>query len=281
MLLVCDSGSTKADWLLYDGKEVKGPFHTVGFNPLFHSTEFVFHTMQAASEFKEFADKVTEVKFFGAGCSNPSSKETVAAGLRSYFLNAHVYVEHDLLACAYATCGNEPGISCILGTGSNACWFDGKEVHEGNFGLGYILGDEGSGSYLGKKLLTHYLYGMLPKEVAEDFYNSFKLDKVSIVNQVYKQPNANVWLASFAKFIGKHQENPAIAKMIQDSFRDFLVITVCNYPDYKNKLVHFVGSIAFLYQRELKLVADSLDIKIGKIIKQPIDDLMNYYIQQR
>ncbi|MFM7015950.1 MAG: N-acetylglucosamine kinase [Bacteroidota bacterium] len=280
MLLVCDSGSTKADWLLYDGKDIKGPYHTMGFNPLFHSTEFVYQSLQNAKEFESIADKITEVKFFGAGCSSPSSKETIAAGLRLYFNNAQIAVEHDLLACAYATCGDHPGISCILGTGSNACWFDGVEVHESNFGLGYILGDEGSGSYLGKKLLTHYLYGMLPEEIANDFYETYHLDRNSIINHVYKEPNANVWLASFAKFIGKHHNHPAIAKIIQNSFRDFLTVTVCNYPDYKNKIVHFVGSIAFLYQHDLKLVADSMDIKIGKIIKQPINDLMNYYIQQ-
>lgn len=280
MLLVCDSGSTKADWLLYDGTSVKGPFNTMGFNPFFHSSELVFDTLSQNAEMLAFAADVTEVKFFGAGCSSAEKKEQIAAGLRKFFAKADVLVDHDLLACAFATCGSEPGISCIIGTGSNSCWFDGVKVHERNYGMGYILGDEGSGAHLGKKLLTHFLYDLLPADVHQDFVDTYHLTRDSINDFVYKKPNPNVWLASFSKFFTKHRNNNYIHELLMNNFRDFMTLYVCNYPDYQNVKVHFVGSIAFYFEEELKDVAKELNVTIGNIVKQPVDGLMNYYIHK-
>lgn len=279
MYLVCDSGSTKADWLLYNGKDVDGPFHSIGFNPYFHTSDFVYSTLINNSELVAFSEVVDEVFFFGAGCSDEVKKETIAAGLRKFFPNAKVIVDHDLLASAYATCRSEAGIACIIGTGSNSCWFDGKKVHEKNYGLGYILGDEGSGSYFGKKLTTHFLYNLMPAEIHQDFLETYALNKNSIVDHVYKQPNPNVWLASFATFLSKHRSNEYIQKVIRTGLNEFLDLYVCNYPDYKNKMVHFVGSIAFYFEIELKEEANKKDITVGRIIKQPIQGLMDYYIE--
>jgi len=281
MLLVCDSGSTKADWLLYDGKKISGPFHSIGFNPFFHSSDFIFDTLNAGDSLASIADAVTEIYFFGAGCSSNQRKEIIAIGLRRYFPNAEVHVEHDLLAAAYASSGDEPGISCIIGTGSNSCWFDGKIVHEKNYGLGYVLGDEGSGSYFGKKLLTHFLYGLMPADIHEAFLNDYGLDRNAIIDRVYNQPNPNVWLASFARFLINHKENLYINNLIRNGLKEFLELYVIHYDDYKNKDVHFVGSIAFLLQDELIDEAKKLDIKVGTVIKQPIDSLMDYYINKR
>ncbi len=281
MLLVCDSGSTKADWLLADGNKVSGPFHTIGFNPFFHSTDFVFDTLSAEGSMAPISDAVTEIRFFGAGCSSPERNEIIAAGLRKYFPRAEVHVDHDLLACAYATCGDDPGISCIVGTGSNSCFFDGKEVHEKNYGLGYVLGDEGSGSYFGKKLLTHYLYGLMPTDLSEDFDSSYMLTKNAIIDHVYRKPNANVWLASFARFLSTHRTHPWMQQLIRQGMREFMELYVCNYENYQKLTVHFVGSIAFHFQDELKAVASSLNIRVGKIIKQPVEELMLYYLNKK
>lgn len=280
MLLVADSGSTKADWLMYDGKEITGPFHTMGFNPFFHSSDLVFDTMMNTPDMLRIREQITSVKFFGAGCSSPERNEIIASGLRRFFSKADVLVEHDLLACAIATCGDHPGISCIIGTGSNSCWFDGKEVHERNYGLGYILGDEGSGSWLGKKLLTYYLYGRLPENLAADFKSTYGLSKNDIINKVYKEPNANVWLASFTRFLSAHYEDTFVREMIRQSMRDFCELYVCDYPGYRDTRVHFVGSVAYIFRRELEEVAAEKGFNIGKVIKQPVDDLMAYYVKK-
>jgi N-acetylglucosamine kinase-like BadF-type ATPase len=280
MLLVADSGSTKADWLLFDGKNISGPLHTMGFNPFFHSTEVVFDTMMKSPEMLDIREKITAVKFFGAGCSSAERNEIIAAGLRRFFTNAEVLVEHDLLACALATCGDEAGISCIIGTGSNSCWFDGQEVHERNYGLGFILGDEGSGSWLGKKLLTFYLYGRLPEDLDAAFHAAYGLNKNDIINKVYKEPNANVWLASFTRFLSDHYDHPFVREMIRQSMSDFCDLYVCDYPNYRFVPVHFVGSVAFVFRRELEEVAAERGFHIGKIIKQPVDDLMAYFVKK-
>lgn len=280
MLLVADSGSTKADWLIYDGENITGPLHTMGFNPFFHSSELVFDTMMNTPEMLEIRQKVKAVKFFGAGCSSAERNEIIAAGLRKFFAHADVLVEHDLLACALATCGDQPGISCIIGTGSNSCWFDGVDVHERNYGLGYVLGDEGSGAWLGKKLLTYYLYGRLPKDLSEAFKTAYGLGKNDIIDRVYKEPNANVWLASFTRFYTAHYEHPVIRELVRQSMRDFCELYVCDYPNYKETEVHFVGSVAFIFQRELEEIAAEKGFRIGKVIKQPIDDLMAYFVRK-
>jgi glucosamine kinase len=277
MLLVADSGSTKADWLLYDGTTVSGPLHTMGFNPFFHTADTVMDAMMEHPEMVKLREKINSVKFFGAGCSSVQRNEIIASGLRSFFFNAEVLVEHDLLACALATCGDQPGIACIIGTGSNSCWFDGKEVFEKNYGLGYILGDEGSGSYFGKKLLTWFLYGRLPADLHAAFEAAYHLGKNDIIDKVYKEPNANVWLASFTRFLTSHYEHPFIKEMVREGMRDFCELYVCDYPNYKSVDVHFVGSVAFLFQKELHEVAAEKGFRIGKIIKQPIDDLMGYF----
>ena len=280
-MLVVESGSTKADWLLYDGKGIKGPFHTIGFNPVFHDEAAVVAELEKAEELGSFKDDIKEIHFFGAGCSSPELCQIIQRGLSRFFSKAQVHVGHDMLACALATCGTEPGIACIIGTGSNSCWFDGKDIQERNYGLGYVLGDEGSGSYFGKKLLTSFLYGLMPDELHQKFLVTYGLDKHTIIQKVYKEPGANVWLASFTRFLTTNMEHPYIHSLILQGMRDFCSLYVCGYPGYRDCKVHFVGSLSFLFRKELEQVAVELGFTIGKIIKQPVDDLMQYYIRLR
>jgi hypothetical protein len=187
-------------------------------------------------------------------------------------------VEHDLLACAYATYTGRPVISCIIGTGSNSCLFDGENLSEVVPALGYILGDEGSGSYFGKQLISSFLYHLLPKDIEADFIETYQLDKESLVNRIYREPNANVFIASFMPFIAKHKDSPFFRKMVTDGFKKFMEIHVCCYQDYKNKEVNFVGSISLIFERELNAAGKELGIEIGRIIPKPIHALVQYHL---
>jgi glucosamine kinase len=252
MLFVVEGGSTKADWMLADGKEIIARFHTIGFNPYFHDSEFIYQTLRSDQKLSAYADAEAEIRYFGAGCSSAEKNRIVQDGLNRFFRNATIHVDHDLMACAYATCGDTEGIACIIGTGSNSCYYDGKKVHEKNYGLGYILGDEGSGSYYGKKLVTNYLYGLMPEHLSSAFTDHYRLDKNSIIRHVYNEPNANVWLASFMPFISERRSDPWMHDLLMRGMHEFFDLYVCNYEHYKNLTVHFVGSLSFIFTDELK-----------------------------
>ena len=278
MLCVIEGGSTKADWLIAEGIKTPTKLTTIGFNPFFHSSDFVFDSLSNQKELAKYKNADIEIHYFGAGCSSKERNAIIADGFKRFFEKAKVFVDHDLLASVYATCGDEPGIACIIGTGSNSCFFDGNKIHEKNYGLGYILGDEGSGSYYGRKLVTSFLYELMPENIYKSFLDTYHLDKDSIVRYVYNEPGANLWLASFSKFLTTHRHDPFIQHMIRHGMREFMELYVCHYKNYRNIPVHFVGSIAYVFREELKEVAHTHFINVGKIIKQPIDELMNYIL---
>jgi hypothetical protein len=224
------------------------------------------------------APEIKSVYFYGAGCSSSEMNAIVEVGLKKIFVNAFILVEHDLLACAYATYTGRPVISCIIGTGSNSCLFDGENLSEVVPALGYILGDEGSGSYFGKQLISSFLYHLLPKEIEADFIETYQLDKESLVNRIYREPNANVFIASFMPFIAKHKDSPFFRKMVTDGFKKFMEIHVCCYQDYTSKEVNFVGSISLIFERELNAAGKELGIIIGRIIPKPIHALVQYHL---
>lgn len=280
MLVVVDAGSTKADWLVHDGTKLVGSYQSMGFNPLFHDEQTVVNELNGNAGLKSICGNVRDVKYFGAGCSSPDMNAIIAKGLRRFFHQANIIVEHDLLGSALATCGREAGIACIIGTGSNSCWFDGKKVHEGNYGLGYVLGDEGSGSWFGKQLLREFLYHRMPEELQSEFLATYGLDKAGIVDRVYRQPHANVWLASFTRFLTTHPDHPWIQELVRSGFREFARYCICDYPRYADVRVHFVGSLSFLFKARLEEVASEYGFTIGKVIKQPIDELLKYFLEQ-
>ncbi|MEO8148987.1 MAG: N-acetylglucosamine kinase [Bacteroidia bacterium] len=278
MLLVADSGSTKADWKLSSNGEHVGDFISMGFNPFFHDSQIVVKELSGIHGLMAHAGNVTKIYFFGAGCSHPTRNKIIADGLKKVFPNADIYVGHDLDASAYATCGDEPGIACILGTGSNSCFFDGKKVHEFNHGLGYIIGDEGSGTYYGKKLLAYFLYNILPPDIHADFENTYHLTKEIIMENIYYKSGVNVFLASFSKFLSKHREHPYIKNLVLKGMGEFMDVNVCNINGYHNVPVHFIGSIAYHFNDILKEAASARNIHVGKIIQKPIDNLMDYFL---
>ncbi|HMT27753.1 MAG TPA: N-acetylglucosamine kinase [Bacteroidia bacterium] len=278
MILVADSGSTKADWISGENGTVNAEFHTKGFNPFFHDKSFIIPELEANKGLVAIHDKVQEVYFFGAGCSSEDRNAIIKEGLSSFFTNAHIIVDHDMLGCALSVCGGKAGMACILGTGSNICYFDGSNISDTRHGLGYVIGDEGSGSYFGKKLLAWYLYKILPPDLDKAFKDKYKLDKEKIIQKVYKEPDPNVFLASFAKFLSDHKEHEFIRKMIYTGFEEFFVTNVLSYKESKKVPVHFVGSIAWHFKDILEQIAQEKGVTVGNVIQKPVNGLAAYFL---
>jgi N-acetylglucosamine kinase-like BadF-type ATPase len=279
-ILIADSGSTKCDWLAITehGQEL-GEFHSMGFNPFFHDSDLVEREMRANSQAMEMADSVDKVYFYGAGSSSPELCEVIAEGLRRVFGNAEVHVGHDLDGAAYSTYTGEPAVTCILGTGSNSCMFDGECVSEEVPALAYILGDEGSGSWFGKKLLAAFLYHKLPEEIHDDFVEQCGLGKQAILKRVYQEPDANVFLASFMTFLGRHKSHPFVEAWLDEGFKAFLDAHVACFQGAASMPIHFVGSVAYHFQDALKRACSDRGYRPGNIIKKPIDGLAQYHVQ--
>jgi len=277
MILIADSGSTKSDWIAGEDKNNLIEFSTRGFNPFFHNQQFVLEELSFSAEMQKIKSQVRKIYFFGAGCSSPERKEIIRKPLSSFFPNAEVTVDHDMLGCALAVCEGKPGIACILGTGSNICFFDGRNVNESRHGLGYILGDEGSGSYYGKKILSHYLYGLLPQDLAEEFKSAYHIGKEDIIRSVYHEPNPNVFLASFAKFLSDRTEHEYIRGLALKGMKDFFETNVMSYRESNTYPVHFVGSVAWFFKDALFTTAKQYNVNVGNIIRKPVTGLANYF----
>jgi N-acetylglucosamine kinase-like BadF-type ATPase len=279
MILVAESGSTKCDWVLIDldGREIER-WSTMGFNPYFHSSDKVFEVLTQTSGLSVWADKITQTWFYGAGCSSAPMREVIKKGLDRVFTNAANHVDHDLNASAYALYTGEPVIACILGTGSNSCFYDGKTVREEVPALAYILGDEGSASFIGKRLLADYLYKKLPKELMVDFDKTYKTTKEEIFDRVYNQPNANVYLASFGPFAGKHKDNPHIKALVRDGIRKFIDVHVKCYPESTNVKVSFVGSVAKAFEDIIREELAKDNLKFGRVLAKPVNNLIAFHI---
>ncbi|MES2872196.1 MAG: N-acetylglucosamine kinase [Bacteroidota bacterium] len=276
MLLVADSGSTKADWILTRPDNQTIHFRTKGINPFFLTEKDITQIFHNTPEIQEYVDQVKEIYFFGAGCSSPDRRESISNALSKVFKNAFVSVDIDIIASIYATCGSSEGICCILGTGSNISYFDGSKIHESKHGLGYILGDEGSGTFFGRKLLTSYLYGTMPRELSDSFKQKFNVDKESVIKRIYQQPSPNSFLASFAPFMSEHINHRFIVELLRTGFEEFVETNIKSYPDYDKQVCHFVGSIAFHFKEILVEVCELKGIHVGKILKHPIDELSSF-----
>ena len=278
MILIADSGSTKCDWIAIktNGEEVLRTL-TMGFNPYFHSQATISTAIKQNGQLNSLQNEVEAIYYYGAGCSSKELNHIVEVALRVSFPNATITVDHDLLGAAYAAYQGVPNITCILGTGSNSCLFDGEKLSESVPALGFILGDEGSGSYFGKKLIAAHLYGKLPKEVDEEFNRIYGLTMQEIVTNVYVKPHANVYLASFVRFISGFKSLPFFETMLHDGMKDFLSTHVLCYPEAKNLKINFVGSVAFHFKEAINSAALELGLTIGEIIQRPVDELVNYH----
>ncbi|HEY1010107.1 MAG TPA: N-acetylglucosamine kinase [Sphingobacteriaceae bacterium] len=278
MILVADSGSSKTDWILSLREDEKLQFRTSGINPFFLTEKEIIRLLQGVPEIQTNNAEVSEIYFFGAGCSSPDRREIISNALSAVFPSAFVNAESDLVGSAYATCGNTKGLTCILGTGSNISFYDGEEVMNGKHGLGYILGDEGSGTYFGKKLITEFLYGLMPDELRKAFTERYELTKEDVIQSLYQKPAPNFYLASFTKFMSEQINHLFIRELLYQGFNEFIRTNIQSYPDYAKYQCHFVGSIAFHFQDILRKACNDNNVAVGKILKQPIDELYKFIL---
>lgn len=279
MILVADSGSSKTDWLGYHSGETIS-FHTQGINPYFLNAQDIFKILSKMPELEAFAADVKEIYFYGSGCSSPDKHEVISNGLSSYFTNAYISVENDLIGSAYATCGDKEGLICILGTGSNVSYYNGTSTFDSNYGLGYILGDEGSGSFFGKKMITSYLYQQMPEDLRVLFAKEFNADRETVISNVYQKPLPNTYLASFSRFMAQNIKHPFILQVLHNGFQEFIDVNIKDFKNYQNIDCHFVGSIAFYYQDILKQVCKKNNLKLGKILQKPIEGIYTYILKK-
>lgn len=277
MILIADCGSTKIDWCVVDhGKLVKQVF-TCGMNALLLTEEEMQLRIatELMPEIKDF--NIDKVYYYGAGCVSDEVCGNVRNAIAANLAAREIEVHSDLLAAARALCDHNAGIACILGTGSNSCVYDGKDIVDNVSPLGYILGDEGSGAVLGKILVGDVLKQQLPQELCEKFLEQYGLDRLTIIRRVYKEPQANRFLASLTRFLIENIEHPAIYALVYNSFKSFFVRNIANYDNYKELKVNFVGSIAYYYSAVLKQVCADMGCTIGTIIQSPMEGLLNYH----
>lgn len=278
MILIADCGSTKVDWcLLNDSKVVKQIF-TTGINAVMLTEEEIRSRIDAElmPELKDFAPEA--VYFYGAGCISPEVCGNVERAIRANIPSAGtVEVHTDLLAAARALCGRKPGIACIMGTGSNSCYYDGSEIRDNVSPLGYILGDEGSGAVLGKLLLGDVLKNQLAPALCQKFLEQYSLDRLTIIRRVYKEPQANRFMASLTPFLLENIAEPQIHRLVIDSFRSFFIRNIAQYPGYRELPVNFIGSIAYYFRDVLAEAAAQCGCRIGTIIKSPMEGLISFH----
>ncbi|MFC5285034.1 N-acetylglucosamine kinase [Pedobacter alpinus] len=282
MILIADGGSTKTSWSLIDDNGKIIMFHTEGYNPYFSDTEYIIDSMKKNMPSDLPTSKITEVNYYGAGVHNEEKALIVKKAMEVIFPDAKIDIGHDLMAAARALLGNKRGFAAILGTGTNTCIYDGEGIEMNIDSLAYILGDEGSGCYIGKKLLSDYLRGYMPKNVRDSFWETFKLTPDDILEAVYTKPLPNRFCASFSKFVYDITVNIEYSRnIVKSSFDDFFKNLVSHYPDYQSYEFNCIGSVAYNFRNVLEEVATEYGMKMGKIMRSPIDDLVKYHIENR
>lgn len=275
MLLIADSGSTKTEWAYVNHHENLF-FQTQGLNPYFTSDEEINSTLDKVLAGLK-GNKVERIVFFGSGCNSTEKGEVMKEIFKQKFSTSNIEVHSDLVGAAIALFGNKPGIAVILGTGANSGFFDGKEIGFKTESLGYVLGDEGSGAYLGKEFVKNLLYHDFPAEIENDFIHEYGIGKAEILDSVYKKTFPNRFLASFTVFMKKHENHPAMRFVIKNSFEALVNHHLQNYPQKYTHEFAFVGSIAWHFKDILTEVCGKYDLRINAIIKQPLDGLVKHY----
>ncbi len=278
MILVADCGSTKIDWCLLNNGKVEKQVFTLGMNAVM-LTEEEMRTRLADELAPEMAGyPIDEVYFYGAGCISPEVCGNVARAIQANIPDTKIVEVHtDLLAAARALCGRNPGIACIMGTGSNSCYYDGEKICDNVSPLGYILGDEGSGAVLGKLLIGDVLKNQLPADLCQKFLQQYELDRMTIIRRVYKEPQGNRFLASITPFLIQNIDRPEIHALVLNSFKAFFVRNIQQYHNYSNLSVNFIGSIAFYYREVLEEAAAQCGCTVGSIIKSPMEGLIKFH----
>ena len=278
MILIADGGSTKADWIAINSeKKEEFRVRTLGLNPAVVPAEELNNRIINMFQLMNVKEEISEIYFYGAGCGTPKPTALLKKILETIFINAKVHVAEDMLAAVYAATGKEPAMVCILGTGSNSCYFDGEKMQMLVASLGYVLMDEASGNYFGKKLINDYFYDKMPKGIASEFEKDFNLDVDHIKKNIYQEANPNMYLASFAKFMFDFKEDKYIKRLIKKGFQEFFKYRVLPYDINSETSIYFIGSIAHYFRDILEKVASKYNLKITDVIQRPIDNLLAYH----
>jgi N-acetylglucosamine kinase-like BadF-type ATPase len=274
MVLIADSGSTGTTWSIIRERGTDS-CTTAGINPFLQTEEEIAESL--ANGFSLKRGPFDAVHFYGAGCANPEKNEKVKRPLAAFFDAAHIFVDSDLMAAARSLCGTGPGIAAILGTGSNSCYYDGKEIAKHVSPLGYILGDEGSGSVMGRRLLSDILKNQLPAKVISDFFSEYNIQPADILEQVYRKPFPNRFMAKFTPFLAVNIDQPAVYQLVKQSFSDFFTRNISQYPEALQMPVNFTGSIAWYFSDVLSEAAKENGYRTGIITRSPMEGLVSYH----
>lgn len=280
MILVADSGSSSSDWMLNVPDSKPLFFKTKGLNPFFVNEKEIEMVMKDVPEIIPYVDEIREVYFFGAGSITPDRREIVSNALTALFPKAYISVESDLVGAAYATCGSTPGLVATLGTGSDISFYDGETLRISIHGNGYVLGDEGSGAWFGKRLITTFLYGKMPKDLERKFAEKYALTKDAVIKHVYQKDKPNSYLASFAIFLDENRMHPFIDKLLTDGFDEFVRTNIMTYPNFWEYRCNFVGRIAYTFDLHLQAVCKLHGVQVGKILKSPIEEIFHYVVDR-
>ncbi|HLT74216.1 MAG TPA: hypothetical protein VKZ68_04000 [Ohtaekwangia sp.] len=279
MILIADSGGSKMDWRLIHTTGKITQANAPGFNPYYQPVQDLEKSINDVL-LPLINEPVSKIFFYGAGVSSERNQNLIKDTFHHFFNDAYIEIGWDLLAAARALCGHEPGIACIMGTGSNSCLYDGHEITGNVANLGWILADEGSGAYMGKILLVDYLREKLPAHLAERFRERYPFNREEFLEKVYQQEKPSAFLASFTKFLSHHLKDPYCYQLVYNSFSEFYENNVMQYPDYKNLKVHFTGSVAFYFSDILRQVANDKGITVKNVLEGPIAGLTLYHQNQ-
>jgi N-acetylglucosamine kinase-like BadF-type ATPase len=277
-ILIADSGSTKTEWVLLQDNFCNEIFSTPGINPYYQNPEEILKLIQPEFE-KNIHITPDYIYFYGAGCGNPQKQNIVGEAIQRIYSNSKIFIEGDLLGAARSLCQTSSGIACILGTGSNSCYYNGKEIVSNISPLGYILGDEGSGAVMGKRLISDILKNQLPEIVAEKFFDTYKLDVNSILDSAYKQPFPNRYLAQFSKFVHENITLPGLENIVMEGFEAFITRNILQYEKANSMPIYFTGSVAFFFQDQLIKAMASFHLKPEIITRSPLKGLIKYHQQ--
>jgi N-acetylglucosamine kinase-like BadF-type ATPase len=279
MRLIIDAGSTKMEWILLDGNDVKQRFYTEGFNPNYADRQCL-ENMVSSLETQNFAslqNEIQSIHYYGTGCGNEQNCQIIKEVFQGRYPDANIRVTHDLMAVCHAVLGHEKGVACILGTGSNSCLYDGENIVEKAVSLGYMVGDEGSGMHIGRAVVRAYFYGFIPEELRQKFEAAYHLEQKDFIQRLYHEGQPSKYLASFAKFAGENMDHPYIHNLVKGCFKAFVEAFILRYENCKSLKISFIGSVAFYFQDVLKESLMEYGLNFGEIMQTPAEGLIRYY----
>lgn len=281
MIAVVFSGSRYADWRLAEKGKIITGFRTMGINPYLHDERFILQLLNKSTNLINFAERIKRIYFYGAGSSSDERKEKISGVLKKFFRNARVTADHDIKASALATLGDTKGLIGILGSGANAAYFNGKRIRPNNFGMGYILADEGSANWIGRQLLKGFLTETMPEDLREAFLERHALDRKQVLDKIYNNPYPTLFLTSFSDFVQENHKHRFIKEIINEGIGLYLdTYAVPLSKEHKNNAIHFTGSVAAMCEAPLREAATKRGLEVGKIVREPIHNLLKYYINK-